>query len=111
MEQEKIEREFKVSDPAKLKVTNVRGSVHIEPGDMGTIHINAVKHLNSGDAEGTSVEIFQDEDGLVNAIVPDEEQDIPILIGRNPVFDEFQVIFEEFNKTIHLIPKEKPLKF
>ena len=49
--------------------------------------------------------------GLVNAIVPDEEQDIPILIGRNPVFDEFQVIFEEFNKTIHLIPKEKPLKF
>ena len=48
--------------------------------------------------------------GLVNAVVPDEEQDIPILIGRNPVFDEFQVIFEEFNKIICLIPKEEPLK-
>lgn len=48
--------------------------------------------------------------GLVVAFVPDQEQDIPLLVGRTPIFDEFQVIFEEFNNLFHLIPKEKPLK-
>ena len=33
-------------------------------------------------------------------------REIPILIGRNPVFDEYQVIFEEYKKKFKLIPKE-----
>jgi len=48
--------------------------------------------------------------GLVMAYVPNQVQDIPLLVGRTPVFDEFQVIFEEFNNMFHLVPKEKSLK-
>lgn len=48
--------------------------------------------------------------GLVNATVPEIEQDVPILIGRYPVFEEFQVIFEEFKQKFKLIPKEEILK-
>ncbi len=48
--------------------------------------------------------------GEVNAIVPNEDQNIPILIGREPVFEEFQIIFEDYKNTFWLIPKEKCLK-
>lgn len=48
--------------------------------------------------------------GLVSATVPEIEQDVPILIGRYPVFEEFQVIFEEFKQKFKLIPKEEILK-
>jgi len=34
------------------------------------------------------------------------EVNVPILIGRNPVFEEDQVIFEEYKKKFILIPKE-----
>ncbi len=36
--------------------------------------------------------------------------DVPILIGRIPVFEEFKIIFEEYNKKFILIPKEEPLE-
>jgi len=29
-----------------------------------------------------------------------------ILIGRSPIFEEFQITFEMFNKKFKLIPKE-----
>jgi len=29
-----------------------------------------------------------------------------ILIGRSPLFEDFQIIFEMFNKKFKLIPKE-----
>ena len=44
--------------------------------------------------------------GVVKAVYPETELNVPILIGRNPVFDEYQVIFEEYNKKFKLIPKE-----
>ncbi len=54
--------------------------------------------------------------GYVKCFYP-QNQDVPILIGRCPVFEEYQVIFEEFedSKNIHkkkfkLIPKEDILK-
>lgn len=31
--------------------------------------------------------------GYIKAVFPEEEKDIPVLIGRHPVFDEFQIIF------------------
>ena len=44
--------------------------------------------------------------GIVKAVYPDKELNLPILIRRNPVFEEYQVIFEEYKKKFKLIPKE-----
>ena len=33
-----------------------------------------------------------------------------ILIGRSPLFEDFQIIFEMFNKKFKLIPKEEDVK-
>jgi len=46
--------------------------------------------------------------GIVDAKAT--EIDIPILIGRYPIFEEFQVVFEEYKKRVKLIPKEEVLK-
>jgi len=48
--------------------------------------------------------------GYVDAVYPEKEMDVPILIGRKPVFEEFKIIFEEYNKKFILIPKEEPLE-
>lgn len=44
--------------------------------------------------------------GLVDAIFPEQDQDVPLLIGRFPIFEEYKVIFEEYKKQFRLIPKE-----
>lgn len=41
------------------------------------------------------------------ALFSDNPQDLPVLIGRKPVFDEYQVIFEEYKDRVRLIPKEE----
>ena len=46
------------------------------------------------------------DSGIVKAVYPDKELNLPILIGTNPVFEEYQVIFEEYKKKFKLIPKE-----
>ena len=48
-----------------------------------------------------------DDIGVVEATVPvDEDIDIPILIGQNPVFDLYKVIFEKYKQKFQLLPKE-----
>jgi len=47
--------------------------------------------------------------GFTQAIFPENELDVPILIGRKPVFEEYQVIFEDYKKRFKLIPKEDVL--
>jgi hypothetical protein len=43
--------------------------------------------------------------GEVDACVPSQEQqDLPILIGRKPVFERFQITFEEYKEKFHLVP-------
>ncbi len=44
--------------------------------------------------------------GIVDAAVPINKNDVPVLIGRHPVFDEYQIIFEEYKGKFKLIPKE-----
>lgn len=44
--------------------------------------------------------------GVVNAVFPEKDLNVPLLIGRSPVFEEYQVIFEEYKKKFKLIPKE-----
>lgn len=65
MAAETLERNFTVPIPARLVVENIRGSVHVQPGEAGQISVKAVKHSGSGDANRTKVEMTQDEDGSV----------------------------------------------
>jgi hypothetical protein len=55
--------------------------------------------LTIGFSKARSIEF-----GIVDAIFPEEDADIPILIGRNPVFRHFEVTFQEHldKPKIHL---------
>jgi hypothetical protein len=66
MTHETIEHLFNVSSPARLKLTNVSGSVYIQAGEDGIIHVQAVKQTGSGEAETTLIEVSQSEDGSVS---------------------------------------------
>jgi Putative adhesin len=65
MSTEMIERRFEVGSPAKLKLSNIRGLVDIQPGEVGVLAVRAVKHLDSGSQDLTEIEIEQAQDGQV----------------------------------------------
>jgi hypothetical protein len=65
MSEETIESSFPVSGQARLSLGNIRGAVNIQPGEDELISVTAVKHLDSGNAEDTRVEMKQNEDGSV----------------------------------------------
>ncbi len=58
---------FNVSEAARLRLGNIRGSVDIAPGDDGVIRISVVKHTDTGNARDTEVRVLQEEDGSVTA--------------------------------------------
>ena len=45
--------------------------------------------------------------GIIDAIVPQEEKDVPILIGRHPFFDMYQIVIVQYENKFHLIPKDR----
>ena len=47
--------------------------------------------------------------GKVEVIISESDQDIPILIGRNPIFQYFEIIFREYEKkpNLTLIQKQE----
>ena len=65
MSQETNEYSFEVESPSHLRVSNIRGSVDVKPGDEGVITVVAVKHLDSGDADETEIVVKQLDDGQV----------------------------------------------
>jgi hypothetical protein len=65
MTQETIERAFQVGSPAYLILSNVCGSVDIQPGEEGWIRVKAVKRVHTGEGEGTEIECSQQADGTV----------------------------------------------
>jgi hypothetical protein len=65
MSQEITERIFAVTEPARLRVENIRGSVEVKGGATHEMHIQATKHLDSGDSEHTEIVIEQSSDGSV----------------------------------------------
>lgn len=65
MAEETIERVFSVTLPARLKVTNIRGSVIVRSTEGDQITVKAVKDTSSGDAEDTVIRIDQAADGQV----------------------------------------------
>ena len=64
MSDETIEKTFQVTAPARLIISNVRGSVAIQPGEANVIEVKAVKHGNF-DNDRNRVEMTQDADGSV----------------------------------------------
>ena len=36
--------------------------------------------------------------GIIDTVFPAEESDIPILIGRTPLFDYFEVVFKQYDE-------------
>ncbi len=62
---EKYEKTFTVSSPARLDLSNIRGSVEVHPGEEGVIHILASKDGSSGDEKHTEIEFSQEVDGTV----------------------------------------------
>lgn len=59
MSQETIDKTFNVDAPARLTLSNIRGSVEILPGEDNIIHVTAVKHIHNGDNEQTKIAITQ----------------------------------------------------
>jgi DUF4097 and DUF4098 domain-containing protein YvlB len=66
MSTETIENTFNVTTPANLKLSNIRGSVTVQTGDEGVISVTALKHLNSGNGDKTTIEMSQGDDGTVS---------------------------------------------
>jgi DUF4097 and DUF4098 domain-containing protein YvlB len=60
-----IEKNFTVASPARLNLSNIRGSVEIRPGEEGAIHVTATKSISTGDAQRTEIELTQETDGTV----------------------------------------------
>jgi hypothetical protein len=65
MNVETIGKTFSCPDTAKLYLSNIRGSVRIQAGDINEITLTADKHLDTGDDENTQIELTQSSDGLV----------------------------------------------
>ena len=42
--------------------------------------------------------------GFVKAFFPESDRNIPILIGRTPIFRDFQVVFEDISNKFKLNP-------
>ena len=64
---ENIEKTFSVASPARLSVSNIRGSVEIHPGEDGVIQVTAIQQPHTGDEKRTGIEIAQEADGTVKA--------------------------------------------
>jgi hypothetical protein len=64
MSEETIEKTFQVADPARLIISNIRGSIIIEVGEAGVIEVKAVKHDNFN-SDRFTVEMSQADDGTV----------------------------------------------
>ena len=64
--QEKLERVYNVSEAPRLTLSNIRGSVEIQTGDDASISVTAIKHLDSGDAKHTEIQISQETENSVS---------------------------------------------
>jgi hypothetical protein len=67
MTTETFEYTFEVETPARLRVSNVRGHVDVQPGEDGIISVSVAKHKNSGRNGDTKIIVEQESDGQVVA--------------------------------------------
>jgi hypothetical protein len=79
-----MEKNFTVAAPARLELSNIRGSVEIQPGEEGVIRIQVTKDGNSGDAKRTEIELSQAADGTVKVATRFPEAAWSWLFGSFP---------------------------
>jgi hypothetical protein len=88
---ETIEKTFVVSSPARLNLSNIRGSVEIRPGEADSIHVTAVKQSGLGDTRRTEVELTQDADGTVRVVTRFPDSGWGWIIGSFPCAVDYTV--------------------
>jgi len=91
MSDEIFEQTFQVSGPAHLTVKNICGSVQVHPGEDGIIQVTATKRTHTGDEKHTEVEIKQESDGTVVAVVRFPDGGWNWLFGSRPCDVDFVV--------------------
>ncbi len=88
---ETFEKTFTVTSPARLNLSNIRGSVEIRPGAEGVIHVTAVKQTGWGDPKSTEIEMTQEADGTVKVATHYPEAWWGWIIGSFPCAVEYTV--------------------
>ena len=91
MSQETKQKTFQVTSPARLDLSNIRGSVEIHPGEADQVEVMAVKHTESGDAENTEIELAQALDGGVKVTTRFPEGWWRWLAGSKPCRVDYRV--------------------
>jgi DUF4097 and DUF4098 domain-containing protein YvlB len=91
MSNETLEQAFTVTTPARLKLSNIRGSVEIRSGEDRAIRVTAVKHADSGDTKRTEIELLQEADGTVKVATRFPEGSWGWLFGSRPCRVDFIV--------------------
>lgn len=91
MNTETVNKSFECAGSAYLSLSNVRGKVDIHAGDDNLISIQAVKFLDSGDAENTVIETSQDDDGKVHVKTSFNRDGFPLLGNRVPCKVNYEV--------------------
>jgi DUF4097 and DUF4098 domain-containing protein YvlB len=84
MSEEKFEQVFLVTQPARLVVSNIRGSIRLQNGEAAQMRVESVKHTSSGDAARTEIELKQEEDGTVNVKTRYPDISLGWLSGSQP---------------------------
>lgn len=92
MNSEKIERKFSCPNNAHLEISNIRGSVKIQPGEKGVISVSAVLHKNSGDGEHTWIEIAQGDDESVKVKTHYDHNGFHLFHNRLPCKVDYEII-------------------
>ena len=82
---------FICSDTPGLTLSNIRGSVKIQPAQNGQITVIASKNVKSGDAENTRVELSQSADGSVKAFTHYDKSGIRFLSTWRPCKVDYDV--------------------
>ena len=90
MSTESQTHKFEVGSPARLVVKNIRGKVHLVPGEDGQITVEVIPHLGDGDAEYTEINLEQEKDGTVRAVVRQQVSAFAI-INRKPLRVDFRI--------------------
>ena len=93
MTAEVIEQTFTISGPGQLHVSNISGSVIVQPGETGVIRVTAAKHTHAKANDKTVVEISQAADGSVSARTrfDDENSVLGWLFHSQPCDVDYQI--------------------
>jgi len=91
MTSETLEKTFPVAGPARLDLSNIRGSVDLRRGDGPQIQVTAIKQAHTGDAAGTEIEWSQEADGSVTIATHFRDAPWSWLIGSYPCCVDYVV--------------------